>query len=161
MSTAWYIVRLCKNGHDKDVVGEYPGRRCKACAKARAAEWAARNPDKARANSRKTAAAARARQTLEQRRQSRRRQAGMKDPPDNIHVGRCANKGCAYTGPLVLDHDHDTGAIRGWLCRNCNLALGYAKDDTEALVGLIAYLRENRDDYAGCPASASESPAPE
>lgn len=31
---------------------------------------------------------------------------------------RCAV--CAATDPLVLDHDHDTALVRGWLCRDCN-----------------------------------------
>lgn len=27
---------------------------------------------------------------------------------------------CGARGRLVLDHDHDSGQCRGWLCRSCN-----------------------------------------
>jgi hypothetical protein len=39
-----------------------------------------------------------------------------------------------------IDHDHQTGKIRGILCRHCNLALGHAKDDPKILQALIDYL---------------------
>lgn len=39
-----------------------------------------------------------------------------------------------------LDHCHETGKIRGWLCRNCNVGLGMFKDDTEILQKAIKYL---------------------
>lgn len=39
------------------------------------------------------------------------------------HGGRCGI--CGLTpGELVLDHDHDTGLIRGYLCRGCNAKEG-------------------------------------
>lgn len=41
-------------------------------------------------------------------------------------AGRCAM--CDKTGsPLVLDHDHDTGLIRGYLCRSCNTQEGFGR----------------------------------
>lgn len=39
-----------------------------------------------------------------------------------------------------VDHDHDTGKVRGLLCRGCNVALGSAKDDPRILRGLLRYL---------------------
>jgi hypothetical protein len=44
-----------------------------------------------------------------------------------------------------LDHCHLTGAFRGWLCRQCNIALGMAKDQPALLRALAAYLEKSRD----------------
>lgn len=46
---------------------------------------------------------------------------------------------------LVVDHDHDTGKIRGLLCDHCNRALGLLKDSTVALESALAYLRKHND----------------
>jgi len=58
--------------------------------------------------------------------------------------GRCAACGTDNPGTklgFMVDHDHDTGRIRGILCHHCNAALGHAKDDTQRLAGMILYLR--------------------
>lgn len=44
-----------------------------------------------------------------------------------------------------VDHNHVTGAVRGLLCHNCNVSIGYAKDDPSVLEKLAAYLRKNKD----------------
>jgi len=41
---------------------------------------------------------------------------------------------------LAVDHDHETGQVRGLLCANCNLALGHLKDDPGLLCNAIKYL---------------------
>jgi hypothetical protein len=41
---------------------------------------------------------------------------------------------------LVVDHCHDSGAVRGFLCGGCNSALGYAKDNPTTLRALADYL---------------------
>lgn len=45
-----------------------------------------------------------------------------------------------YADPLCLDHDHETGRLRGWLCRQCNTGLGYFKDSVDFLHSAISYL---------------------
>ena len=41
---------------------------------------------------------------------------------------------------LYVDHNHDTGKVRGLLCRNCNLMIGHAKDNKDILESAIKYL---------------------
>lgn len=41
---------------------------------------------------------------------------------------------------IALDHCHQTGRFRGWLCYSCNTILGHAADDPKILRGLAAYL---------------------
>jgi hypothetical protein len=43
---------------------------------------------------------------------------------------------------LAVDHDHETGAIRGLLCDRCNPMLGYARDNTGVLQAAIEYLKQ-------------------
>ena len=45
------------------------------------------------------------------------------------------------TDDLVIDHDHETGKFRGWLCRRCNIALGKFNDDIPTLKNAIKYLK--------------------
>jgi hypothetical protein len=45
---------------------------------------------------------------------------------------------------IVYDHDHSTGDFRGWICFNCNTALGHARDNIEVLKKLINYLETSR-----------------
>lgn len=42
---------------------------------------------------------------------------------------------------LEVDHCHQTGRIRGLLCRNCNLAIGKLYDSAEVMERALAYLR--------------------
>ena len=44
---------------------------------------------------------------------------------------------------LCVDHNHDTGLIRGILCANCNVSLGKFKDSIDILQSAITYLKEN------------------
>jgi len=44
---------------------------------------------------------------------------------------------------FCLDHDHTTGKFRGWLCHDCNRALGQFHDNITILENAIQYLRKS------------------
>lgn len=49
-----------------------------------------------------------------------------------------------YAAALAVDHCHSTGKVRGLLCRSCNTALGFLKDDVALLRAAIDYLERNQ-----------------
>lgn len=64
---------------------------------------------------------------------------GIRHAPEFAHFPkRCAI--CSSTNHLVGDHNHATGAARGILCRNCNLAIGHMHDNPEKLRAAALYL---------------------
>jgi hypothetical protein len=44
---------------------------------------------------------------------------------------------------LCVDHDHDTGAVRGLLCGKCNSAIGLLQDSSEFTIKATTYLQDN------------------
>ena len=59
--------------------------------------------------------------------------------------GKCAicnkEEDCKRNKVLCVDHDHDTGEIRGLLCNTCNRGLGLFKDSVDSLQAAIKYLK--------------------
>ena len=45
---------------------------------------------------------------------------------------------------LALDHDHETGAFRGWLCGPCNTAIGSLGDCTAGVQRALDYLKRGQ-----------------
>lgn len=58
-------------------------------------------------------------------------------PPKPIYCQCCNEK----TNQLVLDHDHESGEFRGWICRNCNHGIGKLGDTLEGLEKAVLYLK--------------------
>lgn len=97
--------------------------------------WAANNPEKARAHARKYYLKTYG-LTEEKYQEILAAQGGIcalcsKDDPDA--VGR----------KLHIDHDHQTGRVRGLLCSMHNTGLGKLGDSIEGLLRAIEYLRRN------------------
>lgn len=62
--------------------------------------------------------------------------AVCKQPPSR------ENTRAHWAGKLCVDHCHDSTKVRGLLCNDCNLAVGYGK--TEAILRAAAdYLRDS------------------
>jgi len=56
--------------------------------------------------------------------------------------GRCAICGrIPQKMRLAVDHDHETGGVRGLLCQRCNTGIGHLGDDPERCDRAAAYLR--------------------
>jgi hypothetical protein len=54
------------------------------------------------------------------------------------------NGGCAICGSthlLSVDHCHETGVVRGVLCRKCNAGIGQLGDDVDRVERATTYLR--------------------
>ena len=45
--------------------------------------------------------------------------------------------------PLAVDHNHETGQVRGLLCSSCNSALGMLQDDPEQVRALLKYIEKH------------------
>ena len=76
-----------------------------------------------------------------------------KTTPERLTALHVAQKGaCAICGliepenptraqKMHIDHNHETGEIRGFLCPACNKGLGYFRDVPERLEAAATYLR--------------------
>jgi len=58
--------------------------------------------------------------------------------------GLCAV--CRESEAKQVDHDHETGAVRGIVCLLCNAAIGAFHDDPNLIRRAIAYVRDHKDD---------------
>lgn len=56
--------------------------------------------------------------------------------------GRCAI--CDRARKLHVDHDHNTGLVRGLLCNTCNVALGDLDDEPSLLRAAADYIERSR-----------------
>lgn len=126
-------------------------------------KWKAANPEKAKQASRdyyyehiakKRAASAEWQKANKERQRAMylKRRYGL-TPEQYDALGTC----CAICGAtkgnnrkngdggdyrLFVDHDHDTGKVRGLLCFACNVAIGYLEHDVTRLQQAIRYLQE-------------------
>lgn len=54
--------------------------------------------------------------------------------------GLCAICGSECSTRLAVDHDHQTGVVRGLLCRRCNIGIGFFRDRPDLALAAARYL---------------------
>lgn len=122
-------------------LGERFMAKCKTCHSKVALAWNERNPERA--------AAATAKWKKKTRRKYKARAYGLAEVElaamEAAQQGHCLI--CRQFAPdgLVVDHDHETGHVRGLLCSPCNLGLGAFRDDPKRLLRAARYLQKSRD----------------
>ena len=151
----YFTGKSCRYGH---IAERYvSGATCCACEPGIQARYIARHPERVRANAAKNQAAYRKRHPdrlaaayATPRAQTVRRQASQRhlakrreqvpclDFPPSPQNSRC--QCCGKIATLHLDHDHETGQFRGYLCHHCNTGIGLFGDSTEHMRAGIAYL---------------------
>lgn len=52
---------------------------------------------------------------------------------------------CGSPNGLVVDHNHDTGIVRGFLCQQCNSGIGMLRDNPDLLRKAIEWLEKDDD----------------
>jgi hypothetical protein len=60
----------------------------------------------------------------------------------NNRCAICNRHQSEFQRTFDLDHDHNTGKVRGLLCHNCNNGIGHFKDDIEIMEKAIVYIRQ-------------------
>ena len=83
---------------------------------------------------------------------SQRRKLKQKygDAPDNHVCPICLRneqqlrKSTEQKSLWALDHDHQTGEFRNWICHPCNRGMGSLGDDVETLKRAIEHLEKNK-----------------
>lgn len=160
----------CVNGHEYTPENTYftasGGRRCRTCRnagvrayKGRAVGWEREVPAEKQCRrcelelpaeafrpvaDTRDGLSSRCRKCLNRR--AREREHGL---PDGGYVELLAGQGgvCAVCqhpeeefGVLSVDHDHETGQVRGLLCQPCNLALGLLQERPEVIDAASAYV---------------------
>jgi hypothetical protein len=108
---------------------------------ARNAAWRKRNIDKVRNAGREYA-----RRNKDRARGTRLlREYGL-TPDEFAKLAKVQNRRCAICRrkqPLLVDHCHKTGKVRGLLCKRCNTGLGQMKDSIKLLKRALGYLNGN------------------
>lgn len=131
--------RICANCDQEKALGEFAldkrsrgGRKriCKRCATQRSLAWQRANPDRHKNG---------ARIALIRRLYG---EDGIK-----VEERRAQGAGCDVCGRrtarMAIDHCHTSGRVRGLLCKDCNLVLGWMNDDPKRLRALADYLERS------------------
>lgn len=120
---------------------------CRSCSVEYSRQWRQANPDKMSEYVKRNRARYPQREHLYRR--ARLKKLGL--TPETYDALLAAQGGvCAicHRRPsrrrLSVDHNHNTGKVRGLLCAQCNHAIGLLAEDVGRLASAIAYLEAHR-----------------
>lgn len=161
----WYFTgKPCKYGHIAERgVSHGVCRECNRLTGSNAdkrvyrAEWAKQNKEKLQAYLKKYRAEKKDKLTAQIREwkkahpkshaEHKKRQSEGRRQRMIAKAGRPQPDACEIcskaTDTLCFDHCHQTEEFRGWLCQQCNTALGMVQDSPEILRRLAAYLERS------------------
>ena len=146
------LTEFSKDKHSKGGGYTYS---CKECRRKKNKEWREANPEKVKQKNAKNAA---------KRKEYYQSDTGIRSSR-NCHLKRmygitleqyeamseAQDHKCDICGNpemnnknkvLCVDHNHNTGEIRGLLCGNCNVGIGNLQDNIELLKKSIIYLKK-------------------
>jgi hypothetical protein len=152
----YFTGKPCKHGH---IANRNMSGICAECHNLRSSEWSKNNREKSRENGRvyyknnkekcRINCDRWNKENPEKVLENNRKRNGQPDAtrtcPDNCEIcGKLETKkhksGKLYE--LSLDHNHETGVFRGWLCSGCNMALGKLGDNKESIQKVLDYLNK-------------------
>lgn len=111
-------------------------------------DWARKNPGKVRKSNRNWRGRNRFSVVMQQSRAAAKKRGyvpcnATAEEIEYAFSGKCAICGVPEiecNGRLQMDHDHETGEFRGFLCGKCNRAIGLLNDSEELLIDALHYL---------------------
>lgn len=134
-------MKVCKRSHDWDNDRYRQCNHCQQISNTKSRKkWRANNLEKARAYAREWA-----QNNPEKTKQSRLKYRYSLEQQDYLSLQNEQNQCCAVCKTktvLFIDHSHSTKKVRGLLCRDCNLMLGFARDIPDLLRAGADYLEE-------------------
>ena len=120
----YHTGRPCKNGHLAPRL--LSSGTCTVCHNQAVSRWQKENKSACR----------------EKQNRHRRKRLGIPEATRAVPQV-CENCDQPFAHSPNIDHDHSTGAFRGWLCRRCNVGIGLLGDSVEGLERAIRYLKRN------------------
>lgn len=118
---------FCKRGNDTRITGTDGVKTCRACKREKYKFQAATDPVFKEIN----------RFRARNGHQRRLDEKATKPRPLFCEI-------CDRNVKLYFDHCHSSDRFRGWICRECNSGLGFARDDPTILLRMIVYLENNK-----------------
>lgn len=143
-------VKSLEDFHNASNTKDGKTSRCKACNVEYQREWAIKNPERAKARWKKYAAEARS----AGKDRARKHRLATMEYLELVSRANCEICGRSFTEAIShIDHNHETGQVRGLLCTNCNTGIGNLRDDPILLQKAIDYLAK----YASLAQSGSRA----